>query len=192
MPVSIDGKANVTVNPGSGTATLPPILGALIAYDLKVDGNGVLTINPDDPPSVASSAAALAAPSNANAGTVGSSALGSLVSGGLGVVPSSAPATPLSGSASNDAVFSLPLSFLLSGGQQTIGNNPSPAPASASTVGTANRLVRDSLSLGSGDGEAAPARASKNGQSPRSMTVAANSSNEQLLDELFSRLAEEA
>src|SRR5262249_26271922 len=47
--VSIDGNANVTINPGPGTATLPPILGALIAFDLKVADNGVLTINPDGP-----------------------------------------------------------------------------------------------------------------------------------------------
>ena len=50
--VSITGKALVTINPGAGTATLPPIAAAMIAYDLKVDGNGVLTINADDPPSV--------------------------------------------------------------------------------------------------------------------------------------------
>src|SRR5690242_14339475 len=43
----IDGQADVTLEPASGTATLPPILGAMIAYDLKVDGNGLLTINPD-------------------------------------------------------------------------------------------------------------------------------------------------
>jgi len=49
--VSITGNGNVTINDGPGRATLPPILGALIAYDLKVDGNGDLTINPDnDPP----------------------------------------------------------------------------------------------------------------------------------------------
>jgi hypothetical protein len=48
--VQIVGQGNVTINPGAGTAVSPPpILGALIAYDLKVDGNGVLTINPDDP-----------------------------------------------------------------------------------------------------------------------------------------------
>jgi hypothetical protein len=48
-PVSITGQGIVTINHGPGTATLPPILGALIAFDLKVDGNGALTINPDDP-----------------------------------------------------------------------------------------------------------------------------------------------
>jgi PKD repeat protein len=46
--VQIVGQANLTINPGAGTAVSPPpILGALIAFDLKVDGNGVLTINPD-------------------------------------------------------------------------------------------------------------------------------------------------
>jgi hypothetical protein len=56
-PVSITGGAVVTIGPGPGTATLPPIAGALIAYDLKVGGNGVLAIDPDDPPSVAPAAA---------------------------------------------------------------------------------------------------------------------------------------
>jgi hypothetical protein len=46
--VSITG--NVTINHGPGTASLPPILGALIASDLEVDGNGALTIDPDNPP----------------------------------------------------------------------------------------------------------------------------------------------
>src|SRR5262249_8979841 len=49
-PVNIGGQAIVTINFGRGTATLPPILGALIAYDLQASGNGALTINPDDPP----------------------------------------------------------------------------------------------------------------------------------------------
>jgi hypothetical protein len=49
-PVSVTGTGNVTINAGAGTATLPPILGALIAYDLKVTGPGGLFINPDDPP----------------------------------------------------------------------------------------------------------------------------------------------
>jgi len=55
--VSIVGNANVTVNPGPGTVATfvppePSINGALIAFDLKVDGNGVLTINPDPAGSV--------------------------------------------------------------------------------------------------------------------------------------------
>ncbi len=80
--VSIVGNANVTIDAGAGTATLPPILGAMIAYDLKVDGNGVLTINPDDPPSVVSPAVVLAAPSSAGSGGVAFAALGAPVSGG--------------------------------------------------------------------------------------------------------------
>src|SRR5262249_13670113 len=80
--VSIDGNANVTINPGPGTTVAPPpILGALIAYDLKVDGNGDLTINPDDPPNVASPAVVLAAPSSAGSGAVAFAALGAPVSG---------------------------------------------------------------------------------------------------------------
>jgi hypothetical protein len=47
--VSITGNAFVTIAADTGTATLPPILGAMIAFDLKVDGNGVLIIDPDDP-----------------------------------------------------------------------------------------------------------------------------------------------
>jgi hypothetical protein len=50
-PVSITGNAVVTINPSTtGTATLPPIFAAMIAYDAQVTGNGVLTINADDPP----------------------------------------------------------------------------------------------------------------------------------------------
>ena len=49
-PVSITGNAVVTINPGAGTATLPPIFAAMIAYDAQVTGNGDLTINADDPP----------------------------------------------------------------------------------------------------------------------------------------------
>jgi hypothetical protein len=49
--VSIDGNASVTINPGPGTmGTSPQILGAMIAYDLSVDGNGALIINSDNPP----------------------------------------------------------------------------------------------------------------------------------------------
>jgi hypothetical protein len=40
----------MTIDPGAGTATLPPILGAMIAFDLHIGTNGVLVINPDDPP----------------------------------------------------------------------------------------------------------------------------------------------
>jgi hypothetical protein len=55
--VQISGNANVTINPGPGTAVAPPpILGALIAFDLHVGTNGVLTVNPDDPPASAAAA----------------------------------------------------------------------------------------------------------------------------------------
>jgi len=47
--VSISGNAFMTIDPGAGTATLPPILVAMIAFDLHVGTNGVLVINPDDP-----------------------------------------------------------------------------------------------------------------------------------------------
>ena len=60
VPVSITGNAAVTINPGAGTATLPPIAAAMIASDLNVSGNGVLTINPDGPPGGASFLAAAA------------------------------------------------------------------------------------------------------------------------------------
>jgi len=43
------GNANVTINAGPGTSAKPLINGALIAFDLKVDGNGILTVNPDPP-----------------------------------------------------------------------------------------------------------------------------------------------
>ena len=56
-PVSISGNAVVTINRGAGTGTLPPIFAAMIAYDAQVTGNGVLTINPDDPPASGSSMA---------------------------------------------------------------------------------------------------------------------------------------
>jgi hypothetical protein len=49
--VSITGNAEVTINPGPGTAgTQSPLYGALIAYDLDVEGKGALRINPDPPP----------------------------------------------------------------------------------------------------------------------------------------------
>ena len=48
--VRIVDNANVTINPGPGTAVAqPPLLGALIASDLQLDDNAVLTINPDGP-----------------------------------------------------------------------------------------------------------------------------------------------
>jgi hypothetical protein len=48
--VRVDGQASVTLNAGPGTAVAqPPILAALIAADLHIHDNGVLTINPDGP-----------------------------------------------------------------------------------------------------------------------------------------------
>ena len=79
-PVSITGNAVVTINFGPGTATLPPILGAMIAYDLQASGNGVLTINPDDPPS-SSSPMAAADGAGGGAADVHSAALAALASG---------------------------------------------------------------------------------------------------------------
>ncbi len=81
-PVSITGNAVVTINFGPGTATLPPILGALIAYDLQASCNGVLTINPDDPSSSSSAAAGAAALSGTVPADVHSVALNALMSGG--------------------------------------------------------------------------------------------------------------
>jgi hypothetical protein len=78
--VSITGNANVTINPGAGTAAAPPpILGALIAFDLRVTGNGVLTINPDDPPAVSMTATTNAGANSA--ALIGGSPL--LLAGGL-------------------------------------------------------------------------------------------------------------
>ena len=77
--VSITGNAVVTINSGPGTATLPPIAAAMIAFDLKDDGNGVLTINADDPPSGSSSPMAAA---GGTADVVHSAALAALTSGG--------------------------------------------------------------------------------------------------------------
>src|SRR5207245_266337 len=48
--VNITLRAEVTINPGPGTATLPPIFAAMIANDLTVSGNGELEINPDGAP----------------------------------------------------------------------------------------------------------------------------------------------
>jgi hypothetical protein len=71
----------VTIDPGAGTATLPPILAALIAYDLQAAGNGVLTINPDDPPGGQAHSRLSA---GGAATDVHSAALAALTGGGLG------------------------------------------------------------------------------------------------------------
>jgi hypothetical protein len=80
--VSITGNGNVTINHGPGTATLPPILGALIAFDLKVDGNGVLTINADDPPAAMTRVAAAApASTGLGGGSPGNSSMNTQTNG---------------------------------------------------------------------------------------------------------------
>jgi hypothetical protein len=71
--VNVSGNAAATVNPGPGSATLPPISAAMIAFDLKVAGNGDVTINPDDPP------AAVGATSGAPTGNVHAAALDAMV-----------------------------------------------------------------------------------------------------------------
>jgi hypothetical protein len=80
-PVSITGNAVVTINPGPGTATLPPIAAAMIAYDLKTDGNGVLTMHADDPPGGGGSPMAPAGGAGVSAADVHSAALTALMSG---------------------------------------------------------------------------------------------------------------
>jgi hypothetical protein len=81
-PVSITGNAVVTINPGAGTATLPPINAGMIAYDAKVTGNGVLTINADDPPLIGASHGATAGGTAASAADVHAAALDAFVSSG--------------------------------------------------------------------------------------------------------------
>jgi hypothetical protein len=91
--VSISGNAFVTIDPGAGTATLPPIQGALIAFDLHVGTNGVLVINPDDPP-----AGPMAVTSGAGATGNGSlpMLLGSLPARGQATLSSTAGSRTLS------------------------------------------------------------------------------------------------
>ncbi len=156
--VQISGNAIVTVNPGVGTATLPPYLGALIAYDLKVDGNGVLTINPDDPPGGAAAAVVRAASPSSSVG--GSSAA------------SAAIAKSPSISTAGNAV----LPYLLNGNLQVLGSNPSSVaePPTAANTSTANQLHSSDASLGV--------------QFLRSKTTLSDSWNEHLVDELFSQI----
>jgi len=80
-PVCITDFAVVTINHGAGTATLPSIDAAMIAYDLEVDLIGALTINAD-PPSDSSSSMASAASDGGGAADVHSAALAALTSGG--------------------------------------------------------------------------------------------------------------
>ena len=173
--VSIDGNANVTINPGPGTAAAPPpILGALIAYDLKVDGNGVLTINPDDPPSVVSPAVVLATPSSAGGGAVAFAALGIPVSGG-----SSAPA--------DDSLVQT--AILLGRSSPAVGNNPSTAPVAPSNTSDASPTIVDTLSSNNSNGpQAALSSASKGEKSNSSTATGMAPSNEQLVDAVFTSL----
>jgi hypothetical protein len=160
--VQISGNAIVTVNPGAGTATLPPYLGALISYDLKVDGNGILTINPDDPPGGASAAVVLA----------GSSSIGA----GASIASSAALGSSPSISTANNVV----LPYLLNGNLQVMSNNPSSVAASpsAASTSTANQPIASQLLASS---------ASLGARSQSSMTTLADSWSEQLVDELFAQ-----
>lgn len=156
--VSIDGNANVTINPGAGTAVAPPpILGALIAYDLRVTGNGVLTINPDDPPSGPSSAPMLAAPTNGPPASNPFSRLG----------------TPSSGSAADNSGFSLQLALLLNGGQPVPGNDPSPSSALQSTANTdsANQSIQNPLYSGNLGGGVVSSAATKRAHRQSAITT---------------------
>ena len=176
-PVSIDGKANVTINGGPGTAVAPPpILGALIAYDLQVDGNGVLIINPDDPPSVSSPAVAIAAPSSAGTGGVAFAALGVPVSG--------------SGSVTAPGEDSLvQTAIMLSRNSPAIGNNSSPAPAAPSNTSAASPTIVDPLfSSNSGGTGAALSGASKGVKSNSSTANGVDPLSEQLVDAVFTSL----
>jgi hypothetical protein len=169
--VAIDGKANVTINAGAGTATLPPLLGALIAFDLKVDGNGVLAINPDDPPS-GLSPAVLTTPSSG--GVVVPSAGVAPANGGTGSAPFVALGVIAGGSAAGGAGLAL----LLNGSQQVLGNYPSlaptaPSPASTDTAQPANV---DPLFSGDWGGE--------------TVSSLSDSLSEQLREEPSSHLAE--
>jgi hypothetical protein len=157
--VGINGKANVTIDPGAGRATLPPYSGALIAYDLKVAVNAVLTINPD-PPGGAEAAVVLA----------GSSSIGASAS----IAPSAALGSSLSGSTANNAV----LPYLLNGNLQALVNNPSSVPASPSTASATNQPIVSQLFAS----DASPGL-----RSPRSMTKLSDLWNEQLMDELFAQ-----
>jgi hypothetical protein len=107
--VQISGNAQVTINAsqkGQGTLTLPPILGALIAFDLHVGTNGVLTINPDDPPAAPSSAAAASVVGGALADDSSMRQVSLVLTGGqpaAGTSPSPAPIAPAGQSAAVQA-----------------------------------------------------------------------------------------
>ncbi len=165
-PVQISGNAIVTIDPGAGTATLPPYLGALIARDLKVGTNGQLIINPD-PPGSADAAVV-------HAGLSSSSVGGSIAA-------SAAIAKSPSISTAGNAV----LPYLLNGNLQVLGSNPSSVaePPTAANTSTATQPITSQLLASS---------ASLGVRSQRSMTTLSDSWNEQLVDELFSRLSTES
>jgi hypothetical protein len=117
--VQISGNAFVTIDPGAGTATLPPILGALIAFDLHIGTNGVLVINPDDPP--AGSMAATASVGANNALNTGGILLAGIVStGGQG-------ASSVSVTTSNSPTSAL--TPIVSGSSYAGGTSNSTGPA---------------------------------------------------------------
>jgi hypothetical protein len=120
-PVMVRDLESVTINPGAGTATLPPILGAIIGYDLRVGGGAYLIVNPDDP-----AGGGAASPSGA-----GNTPLGPLhVAAPPAVVLSGTPQTTVAAAASRPTVppqaaldqwFSRNLS-----GTEATGSAPSP------------------------------------------------------------------
>lgn len=126
--VTIDTSAQVTIDPGVGTATSPALFGALIAFRLSVNGLGALTINPDDPP-----AAPLAASSTTGSG--GSLQVANAPSsGGVGGSASPTPSAAVS-SAGSSTTSGMSLAAL-GQSQQVVGSSssqPPPAPTIASS-----------------------------------------------------------
>ena len=172
--VSLDGFANVTINPGPGTAAQPSILGALIAYDLKVDGAVVLTINPDDPPSAVSSAVVFGVSSKGGTGTVALAVQGVPVSGG-----SSAPG--------DDSLVQA--AILLSRRLPANGKDSSPAPVMSSSTSAANATLVDALFSGNSRGTRAGRSAvSKGVKSNSSAASGVDPLSEPLVDAVFSSL----
>jgi hypothetical protein len=105
-PVSITGNAVVTINAGAGTATLPPILAAMIAFDLNVNGNGQLIINADDPPGGAAPAG------GSSAAALPGAAVDAVVGGGGLTVP---------GQLSQQALTDMVVSLVDGAGDPTLG-----------------------------------------------------------------------
>jgi hypothetical protein len=145
--VSISGNAFVTIDPGVGTATLPPILGALIAFDLHVGTNGVLVINPDDPPAVPM-AATVGAGSNSIGLTSGSLLLpaGGSQTGGQSVTS----ATVTQSSNSRGTTLTATPSSTNSGSGVSTGVDGSIAPARQSAGSVWDLFSIDAANLFSG------------------------------------------